>query len=313
MSTVNVGSQKIGWKFSTPLQADYLNTFMSGLTSPGLTIRPKMTVVGNDVAATVTINAFSLFIVPSDNDVNGSYNRMVKITLEGASNVQINKNCIAIGFQYRFKPAESPSGQSQWYGEFVAISDPSQANTFKGVIVATVIYNTTSRTYSLSTNGADISDCLLVEEGWNPNCWLSLISPRRFTGDNRLYNRLELRKHNDVWEGCVNGRAGCVKFDKANPLRWPFPTNENDPDGTKGAAIPNIYVLFKFTSLGLSDCEKGDAWPIAGTSGGVIAYGDKSPILQNANMCANYYDVKPVKSEDVNVWYDSSQKTIFIK
>ena len=66
MATANVGVQKIGWKFSTPLQADYLNTFIAGFSSQGLLTRPKMQPTTTSYGADVTIQPFSLLIVPED-------------------------------------------------------------------------------------------------------------------------------------------------------------------------------------------------------------------------------------------------------
>ena len=72
MATANQGLQNIGWKFSTPLQADYLNTFISGFSSEGLITRPKINASTSGQGANLVIGPFSLLIYPSDTKSKGN-------------------------------------------------------------------------------------------------------------------------------------------------------------------------------------------------------------------------------------------------
>ena len=114
-ATANVGVQKIGWKFSTPLQADYLNTFIAGFSSQGLLTRPKMQPTTTSYGADVTIQPFSLLIVPEDTIPNGSVSesttdedgnillqKLVKITTTTQIKISITEQIVALGFKYSF-------------------------------------------------------------------------------------------------------------------------------------------------------------------------------------------------------------------
>ena len=67
MSSVNQGGQYIGWKYSTPLKADELNTFHAGMCNPGLLTRPFFQLGSATVnSIEINIHPFAMLIVPYD-------------------------------------------------------------------------------------------------------------------------------------------------------------------------------------------------------------------------------------------------------
>lgn len=319
MATANSGSQRIGWKFSTPLQADYLNTFIAGFSSPGLLTRPKMTPQRTSSGADVTIEPFSLLIPPEDTispniiDENREiiYQKLVKVTTTTNIKLSIFRETIALGFEYSFSTPEG-STQSQWYGEVKALS-PSDISDFKGVIIATC-QNYTSDSgifYSVKSNGADISDFLLIKEGWNPRKWLSVISPRRVT-DGVYYNRLEVRTHNNSYSGYINGNSG---LNLQQNLIYTMNTEIHEivnPNGIRGF-MPKNYNGLRLQSAGFSIAECSDVLPIEKTSGGIFALVDASINNQklDASSFTNNLKISPVEQEDINIYFDNN--TLFIR
>ena len=319
MATANSGSQRIGWKFSTPLQADYLNTFIAGFSSPGLLTRPKMTPQRTGSGADVTIEPFSLLIPPEDTmlstlvDENREviYQKLVKVTTTTNIKLSIFKETIALGFEYSFSTPEG-STQSQWYGEVKALS-PADMLNFKGVIIATC-QNYTSDSgifYSVKSNGADISDFLLIKEGWNPKRWLSVISPRRVI-DGVYYNKLEVRTHNDSYSGYMNGNSGLnIHQNLIYTMNTEIHETTN-PNGIRGI-MPENYNSFKLQSDGFAISECADSLPIEKTSGGIFALVDASVNNQklDGSSFTNNLKIIPVEQEDINIYFDD--KTLFIR
>lgn len=318
MAQVDVGQQKIGWKFSTPLQADYLNTFLAGVTTPGLLTRPKFSLVRTSTGVDVTIFPFSLLIVPTDRksteeDENGRYpvQRLVKITTTTNVTLSASYSTVAIGFTYSF--TNNSFTQTQWFGEFVFLNG-EQIRTFDGLIIATVqcYENLTStgmeRFYSVSTSGADISDALLREEGWNPDCWLSLVHPARTL--NGRYTMLEVRKHNERYIGYISGHDG---FKRLSNLTYSFDGSilPEINSGDRGF-MPHNFNLFNLQSTGFSLCDGADELPISKVHGGIFAMVDASAVNMepqgtgnNYNSFANKLKIYPVKQEDVNIYYEN--------
>ena len=290
MGTTSFGNQRIGWKYSTPLHADYLNTFLTGFNNPGLLSRPKFTLGRvTNVGCAVTINPFTMLIEPldkvtSETSENGLplIQSIVKVTTMASTQVNITPDSVALGFRYSF--ANGLVQQSSWYGEFVVIGK-NEASTFDGIIIATVQSflepgkedRTENYKYSVTTSGAEISDALLRDEGWNPECWLSLISPRRRT--NGKYNQLEVRFHNELFgdenssplvpgsvdhkgynSGFVSGINGLVKL---TSQRYTMNTNVDEtlnPDGIRGI-MPYNYNPFSLHTSGLMICHGSDTSP----------------------------------------------------
>ena len=320
MGSVNQGGQNIGWKYSTPLKADYLNTFIAGMTTPGLVTRPGMEPVSQGNTATVTIHPFSMFVIPIDKMKSGSGESdvLVKVTTTNDVVLNIDSNVVAIGFDFTFAKEGQP--QSQWYGSFEPLTmGQLAAEPYKGLIDATVLNYTSggSTKYFLSSQGADISDCLLLEEGWNPCCWLSLVSPRRMmtggAGGTGYLNQLEVRCHNDAYDGYICGHDG---FKELANLRYTVPSNpETDPNGIRGIDLPGKYNLFKITSEGFSLCNYGNSLPIKPADGGVFAMMDAKSNKEGDLALAFVNNVKlhPVSKEDVNLWYDSTEETLYIR
>lgn len=323
MATANQGLQRIGWKFSTPLQADYLNTFIAGFSTPGLITRPFIDKKTSSGGAEIVIGPFSLLINPSDTvsdktdaDNNKLAQKMVKITTTNDISISISENTIALGFDYTFSDPGTASTQSQWYGEVKALSENnfSGEDAFKGIIIATCqkFENATGmKFYSVTTNGADISDLLLMKEGWNPNKWLSVISPRRaVTQGGPYYNKLEVRSHNDSYLGYMNGNSGLVELSN---LTYSMETNPSiNPDGTRGF-MPKNYNAFKLQSAGFDIAECSDTLPIEKTSGGIFALVDASIVNagNDKDSFTNNLKIKPVQQEDINIYYDDN--TLFIR
>lgn len=319
MGTARQGQQIIGWKFSTPLQADYLNTFISGFSSQGLITRPMIIPQSTSYGADIVIKPFSLLITPEDTisntliDENNEiiHQKMVKVTTTSDIKLTINEEIVALGFQYSFSDPQGTT-QSQWYGEVIAL-DSGDITTFKGVIIATCQnYKDSGNLYfSVKSSGADISDFLLMKEGWNPNKWLSVISPRRVV-DGNYYNKLEVRCHNDAFKGYINGNSGlCENKNLTYTLNTDVDENLN-PDGIRGF-MPDNYNAFKLQSDGFSIAETNSVLPIEKTSGGIFALVDASLVNQKnfSTSFTNNLIIKPVISEDVNVYFDNG--TLFIR
>ena len=305
------------------MQADYLNTFIAGFSSPGLLTRPLITAQTTSYGADIVIKPFSLLIPPEDTisntlvDENGKiiYQKMVKITTTTDIKLTIDKDIIALGFQYSFASSDG-SLQSQWWGEVLPL-DPKDFKTtsekegFKGIIIATCqSYNPPDAQicYSVKTNGADISDFLLISEGWNPNKWLSVISPRRiYQEDFPRYNRLEVRTHNDSYTGYINGNSG-LNFHQ----NLVYNLSTDVEYGTRGK-MPANYNGFKLQSAGFSIAETSDTLPIEKTSGGIFAMVDATATnqLEYSKAFTNNLKINPVEQEDINVYFDNN--TLFIR
>jgi hypothetical protein len=323
MSTVNEGEQTIVWKYTTPLRAEYLNKLIAGVTSPGLITRPKCTVVTASGTGSVTINPFQLFIEPHDKkatfvdeDGKNPIISLVKVYVEKPVTKIINTNTIAIGFTYSFSNAGN--NQPIWYGDFVTLT-ASDMDSFDGVIVATVQHYLDSGTgityYSVKTSGADISDALLVEEGWNPNCWISLISPRRINlevGGTGCFNQLEVRSHNEQFAHYISGHAGC---DMHSNLRYTFPTTDVnfDPTGERALKLPARYCAFNVNSEGFNLCDSSDTLPIEHVHGGILTVVDAqcsmAPV-DNQTAFANNLNIKPNNQEKINCFF--SEGTMYV-
>lgn len=319
MSSVNQGGQKIGWKYSTPLVADELNTFIAGLTSPGLVTRCSFEWQSSSTSSTmVSISPLSLFIVPLDKEKGNEKSfSLIKVTTTSTVTLTVDKGHCAIGFEFSFTETGVP--QSQWFGNFKPLT-PQDAKDFKGVIIATVQSYEHDGTvnFSITDKGADISDCLLLQEGWDPCCWLSVISPRRM--DSEFLNKLEVRRHNDAYTGYINGIKGCVRIE--NPV-YSIPTDPLvDKNGTRGTNMPNKYNLFNLSTNpennGLTLCNSGAVFPIEGTNGGIFAMVDASnsmdggsgPVVERAFI--NQFIIEPVAKEDLNIWFDDTNGTLYI-
>lgn len=312
--TVDQGGQKIGWKYSTPLRADDLNTFIAGITSPGLVTRIKITTQSSSESSMVSISPFSMYVVPTDKDKSST---LVKITTTSTVTLTVGKGHCAIGFDYSFANDGLP--QSQWFGSFEPLT-PAEAKDYKGIIVATVMTyeHDGAVTFSITDKGADISDCLLLQEGWDPCCWLSVISPRRMEGN--FINKLEVRKHNDAYTGYMNGIKGCVRIEEPT---YSIPTDELvDPHGTRGTNMPNKYNLFNLSTNpennGLTLCNSGAVFPIEGTNGGIFAMVDASNSMDQGSgpsatqAFINQFIIEPVAKEDLNMWFDDTNGTLYI-
>lgn len=317
MGSINNGSQRIGWKFSTPLQASYLDTFLAGFTNPGLFIRPKFSTLGSGRTATLSIPPFSLLIEPADMrnteaDENGKHpvRSIVKVTTNATVQLTIGQSTMAIGFAYTF--ADDLNTKTQWYGDFVALTTEN-IDEFEGIIIATVqSYEKNGVVYySVTTSGADISDALLIKEGWDPNCWLSMISPRRH--NHGVMNKLEVRQHNDLFSGYMSGHNGIVELSN---LQYEIVTES--PYEYPNGNMPNSFNFFNLTSTGFNLCDGGNTLPIERPHGGIFALVDAYNVNPSTGggLMSNFINqlkIKPVMKEQANFYYDSELGIIGIK
>ena len=324
MSTTNIGEQVIVWKYTTPLRADYLNKLIAGVTTPGLITRPKLTVTTASGTGSITINPFSLYIEPHDKkadfeDENGNHPivNLVKVYVTKATTLIVNESAVALGFTYSFSNTDG-TDQPLWYGDFVVLT-ASDIAEFDGVIIATIQHykDTTSGItyYSARTSGADISDALLREEGWDPNCWVSLVSPRRMNVENGgtgYLNQLEVRSHNDQFAHYISGHAGC---DMHRDLRYTFPnTDVNfDPTGERALKLPARYCAFNVNSEGFNLSDSSDTLPIEHVHGGILTVVDAqcsmAPV-DNQTAFANNLNIKPNNQEKINCFF--SEGTMYV-
>ena len=325
MARANIGGQRIGWKFSTPLKAEYLSSFLSGFSNAGLLTRPELSVTSGTSTPMVTIKPFSILIEPTD--LQKDVGVITKITFTLNTDLQINNTIVAIGVTYSFRNENAE--QSEWYAEFETLTQ-AEVEDYKGVIIATVqsFKPDNIEFFSVTTSGADISDALLRNEGWNPNCWLSLISPRRSIDGK--FNVLEVRKHNERYSGYMSGTEGVLW---QNNLTYQINARENpvsNPDGIRGY-MPHNYNIFALQSNGFFLCEEGmdgntppdESNPITKQPGGVFAMVDATKV-NNANdvpgatgndsqSFANELEILPVQKEDINVYYDDTDSTFYIR
>ena len=311
------GNQYIGWKYYTPLKADYINTFMGQVITPGLVTRPRVSVSIPDADSsgviTFQIHPFTAYVEPEDaatwtDENNKTCNsRLVKVTMSEVSDMHsAGRDTVAIGMTYSLINTETGANRT-WYAVFYSLT-AADIPTFKGIIIATIQnleYPLQDQTtdppgfpehyhYNISTSGADISNVLLEKEGWNPDCWLSLISPRRAFAngqyDGNAYNKFELRHYNDALDYTITGRNGMYNLtNKYVETLIIHPQNENrerfiDPTGFRGFMENNITVVCLNTKedngtvpgIQTQGAESFSAMKnlSGGIKGGVVAYID---------------------------------------
>lgn len=367
-SSNNSGNQQITWKYYTPLQGDYLNNILGGIATPGLLSRPNfMLDTGNQ---SISVGPFTCLLIPNDDNnkvsgapdntgntyVSGNRNypvKLIKVTVTSSSGTDpqpIANNTIAIGISFSFNAgANSPRN---WYASIDCLTTSDIAD-YKGIIIGTVQRisrnGDTDIGWSVTTSGADISNILLQEEGWNPRCWLSLISPRRAETDSEgkiIYNQFEVRGTNDdsltdsLRYGCNNsyggylaGSNGIIKGSAENTrykLPLTIPTEERNLNGVRGF-MDNDFTLFAFnTNRGLfaSQGHNGttfDPSVFINVDGGILGYtnAQKQNIIKNASSeqqfagslgFTNKVLIKPIQMESQIVsYYDAETETLYIK
>lgn len=312
MSQINQGQQMIGWKYQTPLQATYLNSFLAGMSTPGLLTRPKFSGSPLQLGYALTIQPFSLLIVPSDDDVTSAkdendelvYFKMVKITTTSSMIVNVAPFTVALGFKYSLVNPKEQTPSQQWYGEVVPLSH-EDLSKFNGVIIATCQNYTSESTtyYSVTSNGADISDALLIREGWNPSKWLSVVHPTRSGGIH--YNKLEVRCHNKPYSSYVNGFGGLTKMENLMYELDTLVDETTNPDGIRGF-MPGNYNAFKLQSDEFGLCVSGDELPLDKTPGATFALVDASLTNQGnfETSFTNKMKIYPVQTANTNSFFE---------
>jgi len=353
MAYNNQGDQKIGWKWSTPLDSGYLRTFLAGMSSPGLLSRPRFDITITGTGANVIINSFSALIIPPDQfyvgnaqatppeynrDENGNifYPQLVKFTLGTSKEIAVTEADVAIALHYTIAEPGKIASPS-WYADINVLDSEDLRTTEKynpdcDIIIGTIQFYKTDivggSTYcSITTAGADISDALLIEEGWDPNCWLSVTHPTRAWGLGQprvYYNSLEVRKHNKLYSSIISGTEGVVSIN-TDSVTYNIPhTGTRNPNGERGQ-MPDNYNCFALQSNGFSLSDGGVRLPITKQSGGIFALVDATGQLFNPDdptnpahatdetAFTNKLKISPVRPEDINVYYNSDNETLFIK
>lgn len=367
-STNNSGNQQITWKYYTPLQGDYLNNILGGMATPGLLSRPNFMIDTSNQS--VTVGPFTCLLIPNDsnNKVNGAPDntgntyissnreypvRLVKVTVTSSSGTDpqpIANNTVAIGISFSFNAGTN--SPRNWYASIDCLVS-SDIPSYKGIIIGTVQRisrnGDTDIGWSITTSGADISNILLQEEGWDPKCWLSLISPRRAETDNDgkiIYNQFEVRGTdydsltdslrfgcNNAYTGYLAGSNGIIKGSAENTrykLPTEIPTEDRNLNGVRGF-MDNDFTLFGFnTDKGLftSQGHNGDVFDpsvFINIDGGIIAYtnAQKQNIIKNASSEQSFAGslgfinkvlIKPIRMEGQNLsYYDADTETLYIK
>lgn len=311
MAVTNTGTQIITWKYSTPLTSETLNYALGGFSNEGLFERPTVSLGGITAqgSSSVTISNVSLLITPTDYITVDGVKPVTRVVTRTAFTLTITRETVAIGFTYSYK--KNSVTQAQWFGEFQPLTLSDIKNDFKGIIILTV-QNNSGNVYSVTSNGADLSDALLIREGYNPNKWVSLISPRRITDFNDGYNKLELRSHNDEYVGYFNGHLGFMKINKP----------KFDMTDTHGV-FDKKYNLLKLSddkseiviansSDNIDFMEDGEK---IHTDGEILCLliGNDPDIgsTENSNKLSNTVTIKPVENEHVSIYYED--ETLYIR
>ena len=346
MAFSNQGDQKIGWKWSTPLNSDYLRTFLSNITTHGLLTRPKFDISITQSGATVVVGPFTALLIPPDGktgiDENGNtfYQEAVKITFGGTKTIGVAKTDVAIALHYSIAEPGKVAAPN-WYADINvldtnAINDSTKYNPNSDIIIGTIQFYETESSgssitkCSITTNGADISDALLYEEGWDPRCWLSVVHPIRANnvGGKIVYNCLEVRTHNKRYGGYMTGNSGVVYLGgPEHPLRYNLdPTIGPDNENAERGCMPFNYNCFSLQSRGFELSDGGILISdLINVHGGIFAIVDATgqnfnPTASSSNPAhatddtafTNKLIISPVRQEDINIYYNDDTQTLVI-
>ena len=289
----NVGNQIIGWKFRTPLKAEYLNKFMSGDVTPGLITRPPDTGTtisggesGQPMSGTLTIQPFMVAVNINEEkgtnaiDYNDDWirNSIVKINFTNAVSVTVQENHVAIGIEYTFQSSGSGSGQNvENYAEVKGYTlEELKANN--PVIIYTLWQGKISgNSYIFATTaGATLSSMLLYREGWCYGYYVDIYSPYQaaldaypndgvtadvaWTTYKNCINRLVLRSirnSNNNYQGYCSG-SGISSRKLINPIKSNntyFDTGLLKADANKKLLL-NEIGLWNFTKASDTNLTK---------------------------------------------------------
>ena len=129
MAVTNLGNQRIGWKYMTPLKADYLNTILGGLVTPGLITDPNISFDDSHL----TIQPFSVAVNPIVNGVL-QRNKLIKIDFsEAISFSTIDSEYAALGVKFTFLNNSENYADLEWV--------TSNWGSYKGIFIATSRYD----------------------------------------------------------------------------------------------------------------------------------------------------------------------------
>ena len=182
-SDVTDNNGEVVWKYQTPLKAKYLNTLISGMTSPGLLSRPSFSGDVTNGIANLTIGPFTA-LVPFSNTSTGASSdnrRAIKVTTD--QNLEIScpvetavlNNPIGLGLKYIFDETGGENKASLvWiYSNNTTLSNVTKASsigklgTTSTIIIGNVLIPENRTRIYVSSYGADVSNSLLIDEGWD--------------------------------------------------------------------------------------------------------------------------------------------------
>lgn len=181
---------KVVWKYKTPLNSDYLNILMNG-TTPGLVTLPSIELR----TESAVIGAFSAFVKPVDAQNNYIEDEIIKVQINVEKEIEgIIADTVSIagvrGIGLRV--VDTGDGTEVFIEPVMGADCPN----YKGIFIAAA-YND-GDDFNCSVNGAEYSDLLLTQLGYDPSFWLSPASPRRNKDLQYYPTRWEFRSANDV-------------------------------------------------------------------------------------------------------------------
>ena len=186
MSLNNRGNQTITYKYSTPLQAEYLNTLIANIATQGIITTPKFSVVESNGVKILTISPFSVLINLNDNNENNS-TKAVKLTTNVVVQEQYINEPKAVVVSFSFTNS-SGIAQSQWYADFRIVSKNETIDNDE-IVIGVYIGDNRWTIY-----GSDFSSAYLIGQGLNYSCYFDLVSPRNnnvIYDDNNYYFQLK--------------------------------------------------------------------------------------------------------------------------
>ncbi|MBP5422716.1 MAG: hypothetical protein J6Y78_09780 [Paludibacteraceae bacterium] len=228
-SDVTDNNGEVVWKYQTPLKAKYLNTLISGMTSPGLLSRPNFSGEVTNGIANLTIGPFTA-LVPFSNTSTGASSdnrRAIKVTTD--QNLEIScpvetgvlDNPIGLGLKYVFDETGGENKASLvWIysnnttlSNVTKVSDIGELGTTSTIVIGNVLIPENRTRIYVSSYGADVSNSLLIDEGWDLDNMVMPIGVRGFA--NQSSNNFYLWYSEWVW-----GNKKISHVDGTDTIPW---------------------------------------------------------------------------------------------
>lgn len=180
MTIENLGNQTVGWRYRTPLNSDGLNTFMSGLVTPGLMTRPA-DVMGTENTS-IDVPPFMVAVndenqIDQNHRFGGNINpTVIKISIADTYALKVSREHVVVAIRY----SRIVGGViTQAYAELVGLK--AEEITADTVVVYRIFWKNNGEgnapTAYLTTRGATISNVLLYREGWCNGWFLDMCPP----------------------------------------------------------------------------------------------------------------------------------------